>query len=112
MKPNDTTDALVTEIDVAITFADRTAGGVKVRELPVKLFKPALDSLGDELRFVELVTANPPGWAETLSPRSLTDVAEAAQKVNQGFFAYVARRVAQMQALAPGAFAAMAQPRG
>lgn len=111
MKPDPTTaDPLRTYIDVPITLADGSADTVRMRELPVKLFEQAGEVMMNELQFVELVAAKPRGWAETLTPESLTQVAEAAEEVNGNFFAYSARRLKKLERLAPGAVARMFAP--
>jgi len=77
---------------------------VKVRQLPVDLWDTALDVALDEPKFIELVCNQEAGWANTLTPRARTEVAEAVEKVNEDFFAFLARRSRAIRRVAPGAF--------
>ena len=88
--------------NLSVLEADGSTSEIAVRQLPVDMWPKAIDVALDEARFVELVCNQPRGWADKLPPKSRTIVAEEAERVNEDFFASLARRARMVNRLAPG----------
>lgn len=88
--------------NISVQQIDGTTVEVRVTQIPVEMWPKAIDVALDEARFVELVCNQPRGWADKLPPKSRTIVAEEAERVNEDFFASLARRARMVNRLAPG----------
>lgn len=93
--------------ELTVTYASGQTEPIKVRALAVKEFKAALRVVDDEQAFVALVCNRKPEWTELLTPASYTAVAVKARQMNEDFFAYSARAIANVTALTPGGLATL-----
>lgn len=75
---------------------------VRVMQIPVDMWPKAIDVAFDEPRFIELVTTQEKGFADSLTPQSRTRLAEEAERVNEDFLASLARRARMLNRVAPG----------
>lgn len=75
---------------------------VRVAQIPVNLWQKAVDVAFDESKFIELVCTQEIGFADSLTPRSRTELAEAVERVNEDFLASLARRARMINRVSPG----------
>jgi len=91
---------LPAEIEVALEGGGTET--VKLRQVKVREFRQAQSvAVGDEARLIEICADKPAGWAETLTPESFHALALEARRINQAFFAWCERVLADQIRLMP-----------
>lgn len=84
-------------------FRDGTTEDVFLAQLPVRKLQDYLSSMDDEPARLELITGKPKGWADNLTHDSHNALLAAGEALNEtSFFAWLRRRVARQEQLAPG----------
>jgi len=84
-------------------YSDGTSEPVTLRQLPIKSFKPYLETLDDEPKRLELIAGQSDGWANRLTVESHTELLAAGEALNESnFFAWLRRRVKRQETFAPG----------
>lgn len=89
-------------VEIEVGNLDGTKETIKVRQLPVKDYKSALNALAIEVDFLALVCDRNPVWVEGLHPRSYTILALEAERQNVDFFDWSVRQTRRIEMLMPG----------
>jgi len=88
--------------EVEVTLDGGATETVRLRQVKVREFRQAQAvAVGDEARLIEICTDKAPGWAETLTPESFNALAIEARRINQAFFAWCERVLADQIRLMP-----------
>lgn len=83
-------------VDVKVFKADGTDETVKVRQIPLKDYKRGFAASDDEFATVGLIVERDEAWVYSLTPDSYELLLEEGHKVNKSFFAFCARRHAEL----------------
>lgn len=82
---------------------------VLVRQIPCEQWDHAMATALDEGGMLELVCIQDRGWASKVTPADRTLLADALERQNADFFAYLGRRGKLMHQIAPGLIQAAAK---
>jgi hypothetical protein len=101
MHPNQDLTTLAGGLELRVTLEDASHATVTLRQFPVREFRALASAIDDEFRLVEIACGQEPGWAGTLSPESYEMLALQMREVNQSFFAWFGRQLADKASMVP-----------